>query len=60
MMTDTVKSKLGHPDQYSKPGPNFREKKYIRVDRYSWNFGPLDQNFRRTKISVTVPLHNRY
>ena len=27
----------------------------VRADQFSWNFGPPDQNFRRTKISVTVP-----
>ena len=26
----------------------------VRADQFSWNFGPPDQNFRRTKISVTV------
>ena len=25
----------------------------VRPDQFSWNFGPPDQNFRRTKISVT-------
>ena len=25
----------------------------VRADQFSWNFGPPDQNFRRTKISVT-------
>ena len=28
----------------------------VRSDRYSGNFGPPDQFFRRTKISVTVPV----
>ena len=28
----------------------------VRADQFSWNFGPPDQNFRRTKISVTDPL----
>jgi len=28
--------------------------KMVQVDHYSWNFGPPDQFFRRTKISVTV------
>jgi len=27
----------------------------VRADHYSWNFGPPDEYFRRTKISVTVP-----
>ena len=27
--------------------------KMVRADHYSWNFGPPDQFFRRTKISVT-------
>jgi len=27
----------------------------VWADHYSWNFGPPDQYFRRTKISVTVP-----
>ena len=26
----------------------------VRADQFSWNFGPPDQNFRRTKISVTA------
>ena len=29
----------------------------VRADQFSWNFGPPDQNFRRTKISVTGQLH---
>ena len=28
----------------------------VRADQFSWNFGPTDQNFRRTKISVTEPI----
>ena len=48
-MTDTVKSKLGHPDQYSKSGP-----KNVRVGCYSWKFGPPDQNIRQTKLSMAA------
>ena len=42
-----------------KPGPFFPSTDQIflnilvRGDQFSWNFGPPDQNFRRTKISVT-------
>ncbi len=32
-------------------------KKTVWVDHYYWNFGPPDQNFRRTKISVTGQPH---
>ena len=31
----------------------------VRVDHLSWNFGPPDQFFRRTKISVTGPGRDR-
>ena len=40
---------LGPPS----PDQIFRGK-MIRADHFSWNFGPPDQFFRRTKISVIV------
>ncbi len=52
MMTDTVKSQLENSDQYSKPGPNFHEKNGPGGPLFL-EFWSSDQNFRRTKISVT-------
>ena len=39
---------------FSQGGQNFQEK-MVRPDRYSGNFGPPNQFFRWTKISVTPP-----
>ena len=36
------------------PGDQNFQEKIVRPDRYSGNFGPQDQFFRRTKIFVTV------
>jgi len=34
-------------------------RKMVRADYFSWNFGPPDYFFRRTKISATVPVVSR-
>ena len=40
-------------DHYSMRGPTFFEKIIVRRTTFPGNFGLPDQNFRRTKISVT-------
>ena len=43
-------------DHNSMCGPKFSENNGL-ADQFSRNFGPPDQNFRRTKISVTPHVH---